>query len=86
MLRLDRDEITPALNKLAALPTHLGHWQRQENAISSFRHAWEKKPIKSHLSDAQRRAQLVREIAEDQRRERENLAKAQAEIDRYMKG
>jgi len=86
MFRLHRDEITPALNKLAALPTHLGHWQRQENAISSFRHAWEKKPIKSHLSDAQRRAQLVREFAENQRREREHLARAKAEADRFVKG
>jgi hypothetical protein len=73
------------MNKLAALPTHLGHWQRQENAIGSFRQAWAKKPISSHLSAAQRRAQLVREFAETQRLQREHLAKAKAEIDRYMK-
>jgi hypothetical protein len=86
MLLTTKDTMTQTFKRLRALPSHLGEWQRQENALSCFRHAWAKKPVKSHLSDVQRREQLAREFAETQRIQRENLAKAQAEADRFIQG
>jgi len=86
MLIITKDTISPAFEKLRVLPSHLAHWQRQKSALSSFGHAWLKKPVKSHLSEAQRRAQLRREFEETERHHREHLARAKAEAARFLQG
>lgn len=85
MLKMNRDDITPTFDKLRALPMHLAQWQRQRNAMSSFRLTVGKPAMKGPISPAQRRAQSLREIAERDRLRRETIAEVQAEIDRHMK-